>query len=226
MTTVVIRVKRGVLAPANHSCENCGRFHPWRYRLKVRTEPSQGSNPGSSPGIATTKCRGALIGLLYVARLNSLLFEILLVIFLGTVKLRSWSYLRNDRPFEHSLFNQDILGGASGCFLLRIVKKYSRAILRAHVWALAIECRGVVAFPEDSEKREVRTPLRIEFHLHGFGVARVSAANILVCGILQGPAGITDCNRSNARELWKRVFHAPKTSCCECSPGHDFSSLN
>ena len=27
--------------------------HPWRYRLKVRTEPSQGSNPGSSPGIAT-----------------------------------------------------------------------------------------------------------------------------------------------------------------------------
>jgi hypothetical protein len=25
----------------------------WRYRLKVRTEPSQGSNPGSSPGIAT-----------------------------------------------------------------------------------------------------------------------------------------------------------------------------
>jgi len=26
---------------------------PWRYRLKVRTEPSQGSNPGSSPGIAT-----------------------------------------------------------------------------------------------------------------------------------------------------------------------------
>ena len=33
--------------------------HPWRYRLKVRTEPSQGSNPGSSPGIATNpaKCQ-------------------------------------------------------------------------------------------------------------------------------------------------------------------------
>ncbi len=28
----------------------------WRYRLKVRTEPSQGSNPGSSPGIATNEC--------------------------------------------------------------------------------------------------------------------------------------------------------------------------
>jgi hypothetical protein len=27
---------------------------PWRYRLKVRTWPSQGQNPGSSPGIATT----------------------------------------------------------------------------------------------------------------------------------------------------------------------------
>jgi hypothetical protein len=25
----------------------------WRYRLKVRTVPSQGTNPGSSPGIAT-----------------------------------------------------------------------------------------------------------------------------------------------------------------------------
>src|ERR1700722_136699 len=226
MTTVVIRVKRGVLAPANHSCENCGRFHAWRYRLKVRTEPSQGSNPGSSPGIATKKCQRALTGLLYVARLNSLLFEILLVIFLCTIKFRSGRDLRNDRPFEHSLFNQDILGGAGGCFLLRIVKKYSRAILRAYVRALAVERGWVVTLPEDGEKLEVGNPLRIEFHLHSFGMARVSAANILVGGILQGPAGVTDCNRSNARYLPEGVFNTPKTTCCECSPGHDFSSLN
>jgi hypothetical protein len=77
-------VKRRVLAPAIHSCENCGRFHPWRYRLKVRTEPSQGSNPGSSPGIATKKRE---VRLLYMARLDSLLFEVLLVIFLRTIKL-------------------------------------------------------------------------------------------------------------------------------------------
>ena len=31
----------------------------WRYRLKVRTEPSQGSNPGSSPGIATNLQKAA-----------------------------------------------------------------------------------------------------------------------------------------------------------------------
>ena len=30
-----------------------GERKVWRYRLRVRTEPSQGSNPGSIPGIAT-----------------------------------------------------------------------------------------------------------------------------------------------------------------------------
>ena len=36
-------------------CELCYNQHPahWRYRLGVRTEDSQSSNPGSIPGSAT-----------------------------------------------------------------------------------------------------------------------------------------------------------------------------
>jgi hypothetical protein len=36
-------------------CYNDGSSHQWRYRLGVRTEDSQSSNPGSIPGSATTE---------------------------------------------------------------------------------------------------------------------------------------------------------------------------
>ncbi len=107
------------------------RFHPWRYRLKVRTEPSQGSNPGSSPGIATNEYASRFAtfprelmkwacedskpaswcgpSLLYVTGFNSLLFEVLLVVFLGPIKLRSRSDLGHDRPLKHSFFSEYIL---------------------------------------------------------------------------------------------------------------------
>src|SRR5450755_2551387 len=53
----------------------------WLYRLKVRTEPSQGSNPGSSPGIATNQVysqdlfkgfnrKGPIVGVESTAALN------------------------------------------------------------------------------------------------------------------------------------------------------------
>ena len=44
-------LKRATCGP--HSVMRKSSFRRRRYRLKVRTEPSQGSNPGSSPGIAT-----------------------------------------------------------------------------------------------------------------------------------------------------------------------------
>jgi hypothetical protein len=104
---------------------------PWRYRLKVRTEPSQGSNPGSSPGIATNlstfldsptmqaarrnefcrpgNARFKSLRLLYVAGFNSLFLEILLVVFLGPIKFRSRSDFGHDRPLEDSFLDEDIL---------------------------------------------------------------------------------------------------------------------
>ena len=39
-------------------CYNC--HGPWRYRLGVRTEDSQSSNPGSIPGSATNSSFGLL----------------------------------------------------------------------------------------------------------------------------------------------------------------------
>ncbi len=37
------------------SCEYFYAFPLRRYRLRVRTRPSQGRNPGSNPGIATNR---------------------------------------------------------------------------------------------------------------------------------------------------------------------------
>jgi hypothetical protein len=48
-------LKYRLLAATLAACENQLLRAPRRYRLKVRTEPSQGSNPGSSPGIATNR---------------------------------------------------------------------------------------------------------------------------------------------------------------------------
>ncbi len=49
------------LARVGEACENCVVYRSKllefrRYRLRVRTWPSQGQNPGSNPGIATKGC--------------------------------------------------------------------------------------------------------------------------------------------------------------------------
>jgi hypothetical protein len=50
-----------------------------------------------------------LVALLDVAGFDSLFFEVLLVVFLGAIKLRSGSNFRHDRLLEDSLFNQHVL---------------------------------------------------------------------------------------------------------------------
>src|SRR5580704_3515091 len=217
-----------MLAPPIHPCENCGRSLRRRYRLKVRTEPSQGSNPGSSPGIATTsrELRYSLPCLLDVAGFNSLFFEILLVIFLGAVKFRSRSNFGDDRALEHSFFNQDFLRGPSGGFLLHIVKEDSRAVLRTHIRPLAVQCSGVMALPENGKKLEVGHFCRIELDFHGFRMSGAPAANILISGILHGPAGITNDDGSDSRHLAEGVLHTPETTRCKCSLSHRFQLLS
>ena len=46
------------------SCEYFYAFPPRRYRLRVRTRPSQGRNPGSNPGIATNSNHNTVPGAL------------------------------------------------------------------------------------------------------------------------------------------------------------------
>src|SRR3546814_18157337 len=57
------------------------------------------------------------------------------------------------------------------------------AILGADVVPLAIELGGVVSGEEDGEDVVIGDDIGIEGQQHGFGVAGVAAANLLVAGI-------------------------------------------
>src|SRR5579862_7146960 len=71
-----------------------------------------------------------------VAAANSLFFEVLLMVILGTVELGRGADLRHDGPLEDSRFVQRRLGVTRRRFLLRVMVENGRAILAAVVGAL------------------------------------------------------------------------------------------
>ena len=77
--------------------------------------------------------------------------------------------------------------------LLVVGVENRRPILRAGVWSLAITlCRIMGQFRlENFEKLPVRNLRRVEGDLHGFGVAGLSCAHLLVFGIRERSSGIS-----------------------------------
>src|SRR3546814_2825880 len=77
-----------------------------------------------------------------------------------------------------------------GGFLLRRMREDGGAILGADVVPLAIELGGVVSGEEDGEDVVIGDDIGIEGQPHGFGVAGVAAADLLVAGIGDSAARI------------------------------------
>src|SRR3954466_3572585 len=122
------------------------------------------------------------------------LFQILLVIVLGKVVLGSGNDLRHDwLPKAPALIQSFFRSDGRGPLFGR-VKEDDRAILLSDVWPLTIERCGVVVLPEDIQQRVVRDPLRIELHLHRFGVPCGSGADVAIRRVLQLSAGIANAS--------------------------------
>src|SRR5665213_264414 len=99
---------------------------------------------------------------------DSLLFEVLLVIFLGWVESRRLLNLRHDGSLEDPFLFKDSLRVARFFLLLSIVKEDRGAVLRAAVRPLAIQLGWVVALPESGQQLKIRNLLGIELDFHRF----------------------------------------------------------
>ena len=117
---------------------------------------------------------------LEMARSQATLFQVLLVIFFGAIKLRGWLDLRYNRRAKMAARVPAFFGAARNFFLLRVLEENCRAVLSADVRALAIQCRRVMALPEHIEQFVVGNLRRVERHLHDFGVSAATAANVFV----------------------------------------------
>src|SRR5258708_19205408 len=102
----------------------------------------------------------------------------------------------------------------------------ARPILRAEVWALAIQLRRVVIFPKDVQKLIVRHLGRIVVHFHRLGVSGAVRTHVFVGRVPQFPTGITHTSSRYARNLAERGFNSPKTPSRKCSFWHNSFTLS
>src|ERR1700722_8612039 len=145
------------------------------------------------------------------------LFEIALVVFLGAPERAGRRDFRGDGAAQLAPGFEGLLGLFRRGFLLRRMKKYRGAILRAIIGSLAVHLRRIVDGPENVQQFVVADLLGIKRDLHDFGMAGRVRTDFLVIGILRASAAIADHGVQNARDAAKRGFDAPKTSRPKCS---------
>src|SRR5207253_3252056 len=157
---------------------------------------------------------------LNVAGSQAALFQISLVVFLSAIKLRSGRDFSDYRTTIARGSLKLALGSFSNGLLLRGMKEDGGAVLRAHVWTLAVRRGGIVHVPESLKQLLVRNLRRVIGQLHHFGVTSLIGANILIGRILGLAAQIAGCSIGNPWNLSKMGFHAPKATGAECGLLH------
>src|SRR5450755_3950731 len=83
-----------------------------------------------------------------------------------------------------------------------------------------------MVLPEHVEQFVVGELGRIVVHFHGFRMPGAVGADFLVGGVGRLAAGITDTGGDDSRQLAKRGFYSPETTCGKCGFGHDEPRLN
>jgi hypothetical protein len=140
------------------------------------------------------------------------LFQVLLVIFFGPIELTSRHDLGGDGAREFAALGEALARGGGGGLLLGRVIENGRAILRAHVGALAVALRGIVVLPEGVQQLLVRNVLRIEFNFDRFGMARAAGADLFIARVGRLAAGIADRGGVHAFDLPKGRLDSPKAT--------------
>src|SRR5271165_2819561 len=143
------------------------------------------------------------------------LLQILLVIFLGGIELYGGHNLRRDRLGVAVRLLQGFLRGLGLRGLFGGVEEDRGSVLRAPVWALTVQLRGIVVLPKDFEQVGILYLGWVELDLHGFGMSGPIGANFLVSWTIGLSAGVADAGGSHARNLPEGSFDSPKTSCCK-----------
>src|SRR5262245_30372645 len=140
------------------------------------------------------------------------LFEVLLVVLLGAVEGTGGDDLGHDGPLEAVLRGEPRDRRLGRGLLRGGMVEDRRAVLLAHVRALAVRGRGIVVRPEHVQEILVFHAGRIIRDLHRLRVAGAVGAHVLVRRIRRAPSGIADLRRDDTLDLAKRGLDAPETS--------------
>src|SRR5215218_2148235 len=140
------------------------------------------------------------------------LVEVLLVVGLGVEERAGLGDLGRDlavaRRGQQRLV--PVARRLDGDLLLVGVVVHRRAILRADVVALTHPGGRVVTLPEGAQDLVAGDLRRVEHDQHRLGVARRSAADLLVGGVRRVAAGVADRRRVHAGELPEQALGAPE----------------
>lgn len=105
-------------------------------------------------------------------------------------------------------------GFRSGLLLCIVIKNH-RAVLRAHIVALAIERGRVVNSEKDIRQRAKRDDLRVESDLHDLRMATGAAAHFPIRRIQCMAAHIAAFHAQYAFYILKNGLYTPKTAASE-----------
>src|SRR5262252_7400860 len=162
--------------------------------------------------------RAAHAGPAQAAIAHRVLRQILLVIVLGEVERRRIEDLRCDRTETPRLELALVvrfrgLGGFALCGRERVD---ARAVLRAHVVALAHALGRIVVFPECLEQLLVRDLLWVIDHQNHLVVPGAAGANLLVRWVGRVATGVADGGDVNAiTQFPKLAFGSPEAAHAE-----------
>ena len=79
-------------------------------------------------------------------------------------------------------------------FLILIVVKNNRTVLRPNIGSLPVQGGGIMRFPEYFQQLLIADFLRVILNLNRLGVSGISPGNLLVRRILDMASGIAGCN--------------------------------
>jgi len=151
-----------------------------------------------------------------LARLLASLLQIFLVVGFCWPELLCLLHLHHDLVLVLGLHLLDEVECSVLLFLGVIVD--TTPVLSPPVIALSVEGGGVHSVEENSEEFLVRDQLGVEEHLHGLGVTRVSATDILVGWMLAGTSSVTHHAAHHPWHSLEGQLDAPETSCSKgCS---------
>ena len=109
---------------------------------------------------------------------------VILVVIIGNVEFAEWSDLCDDGVAKGFFFVESFFVHLGFLALLIVVPEDDRAVLRAHIIALTVECSRVVAGPEGSKEFIESDQSGIVVNVAYLGVAGGAIAHFLVGGVI------------------------------------------
>src|SRR5262249_30225841 len=143
-----------------------------------------------------------------------MLFEVTLVVLLGTVERGRRGDLRNDLPLARLLLG---IARCDRSFLLAsVMVEDRRAVLAAEIEALAVAGGRIVDPPEHLKQLREADRGGVDPSLDRLGVAGAVPADLSVAGVRDVAAGIPDSGLQHPVDLAEGRLHTPEASRGEC----------